>query len=64
MKWLKGVVGLLLALVGVAWLGQGTGLLPGSFMSGRALWAVIGLICLAIGGWLVLRTFRSGTSAG
>lgn len=31
------------ALVGLVWLLQGIGLLPGSFMSGDALWALAGL---------------------
>jgi hypothetical protein len=39
------VVRVVLALcivVGVVWMGQGAGLVPGSFMTGRAEWAVIG----------------------
>lgn len=39
---------ILLALVGVVFFGQGIGLIPGSFMTGRPLWAVIGLGCLAL----------------
>jgi hypothetical protein len=34
---------LALALVmGLVWIGQGIGLIPGSFMTGRVEWAVIG----------------------
>ena len=33
---------LVLAAVGLVWLGQGIGLIGGSFMTGEALWAVIG----------------------
>ncbi len=35
------------ALVGLVWLLQGAGVLPGSFMSGDPLWAVIGLGLIA-----------------
>ena len=33
---------ILLLLTGLVWLGQGVGLIPGSFMTGRIEWAVIG----------------------
>jgi len=32
----------LAAFVGVVWIGQGVGLIHGSFMTGRAEWAVVG----------------------
>ncbi len=35
-----------LALLGLVWLGQGVGLIGGSFMSGDPLWAVIGALML------------------
>jgi hypothetical protein len=48
-------------LVGLVWLGQGLGLIPGSFMTGRSEWAVIGAILLvasAAGLWLARRSRR------
>ncbi len=38
------------ALAGIVWLGQGVGLIGGSFMTGSILWAAIGalLVVLAI----------------
>jgi hypothetical protein len=36
----------ILGLVGVGWLGQGLGLIGGSFMTGSALWALIGAALL------------------
>jgi hypothetical protein len=36
------VIALLIAGVGVVWVGQGLGLLPGSFMSGDRFWALLG----------------------
>jgi hypothetical protein len=45
----RAVLGVLLCAVGIVWIGQGTNLIGGSFMSGEALWAVIGGVCLAAG---------------
>jgi hypothetical protein len=42
-------IGVVLCLVGLVWLGQGIGLIGGSFMTGEALWAVIGAIALVMG---------------
>jgi hypothetical protein len=44
------VIALLIALVGAVWLLQGIGVLPGSFMSGDPVWALLGaaLIALAV----------------
>jgi len=43
------VIGVVVALAGAVWFVQGIGVLPGSFMSGSALWAVIGAACVVIG---------------
>ena len=40
-------------LIGGVWLGQGMNLIPGSYMSGQMMWAVIGLAVLAVGVWLL-----------
>ena len=52
------VVGVVLCLVGVVWLGQGVGLIGGSFMSGEAVWAVIGAIAIAFGVVLIRAALR------
>jgi hypothetical protein len=44
---------IVLALVGLVWLGQGLGFLPGSVMSGSLFWAVVGA-ALVIGGVLLV----------
>ena len=44
------VIGILLGLIGLVWLGQGSGLIGGSAMSGSSVWAVIGLVALIAGG--------------
>jgi hypothetical protein len=45
-------------VVGVIWLGQGVGLIGGSFMTGEAVWAIIGSVCIVLGGFLVRAGFR------
>src|SRR5437660_413458 len=56
MTWVKGIVGVVLVLIGLVWIGQGTGLLPGSFMTGQRQWAVIGLVLLIAGGAELIET--------
>ena len=43
------VVGVLAILGGAVWVGQGAGLIPGSFMTGDRTWFVIGLIVAFVG---------------
>jgi hypothetical protein len=45
-------------VIGVIWLGQGVGLIGGSFMTGEAVWAVIGGVCIVVGAFLVRVGFR------
>lgn len=53
------VAGVLLALVGLVWIGQGLGLLRGSsFMVDDIRWAVAGLVALVIGIVLVISEGR------
>ena len=61
MQWVKLVGGLVLLVLGLVWVGQGLNLLPGSFMSGQAMWAIIGLLVLIVGAWLVWSTTRAGS---
>jgi len=53
------VLALVCELVGWVWILQGIGILPGSFMSGQALWAVIGAVVIMIGNVLFLVVLRS-----
>ena len=43
------IVGVILLLIGGVWFGQGIGAIHGSFMTGQALWAVIGAIFVFFG---------------
>ena len=47
------LIGVVLCLVGLVWVGQGIGLIGGSFMTGDGVWAVIGVICIAFGAALM-----------
>jgi hypothetical protein len=52
------VAGLLLIVVGVIWVLQGINVLPGSFMSGRPGYAVLGLVVTVVGLVVLLRSAR------
>lgn len=56
------VVGAVLALVGLIWFLQGIGVLGGSFMTGQPVWAVIGLVLLALAGRLLIEALRGNRS--
>jgi hypothetical protein len=43
------VFGVLLALLGAVWIGQGLGYIKGSFMTGSAFWGWTGAACLVVG---------------
>jgi hypothetical protein len=47
------VLGVVLILVGIVWFFQGINVLKGSFMTGEAIWAVIGVVAILIGGALI-----------
>jgi hypothetical protein len=49
-----------LVLLGLVWFFQGIGVLPGSFMSGEPVWAVIGGALVVLGASLVLRARARG----
>jgi hypothetical protein len=47
--WIRRAIAVVLILVGVVWFFQGVGVIEGSFMTGEALWAVIGAVCVVAG---------------
>lgn len=53
------IIGVILVLVGGVWFGQGIGAIGGSFMTGEALWAVIGAICVFFGAALLIGARRT-----
>jgi putative Ca2+/H+ antiporter (TMEM165/GDT1 family) len=58
MRWVRVVVGVLCALLGLVWLGQGLNLIKGSFMTGQTQWAVIGALLLVVAVWLLWGALR------
>ena len=54
-SWIRVGIGVVCVLVGAVWIGQGVGWIHGSFMTGEAVWAVIGVVLVAVGGFLILR---------
>jgi hypothetical protein len=50
-------------LVGVVWIGQGVGLIRGSFMTGQIEWSVIGGIVAAVAALALWWTARPRSSA-
>jgi len=57
---LAGLAAMLL-LVGGLFTGQGLGLIPGSFMTGSASWAVVGIAMLVAGAGTLLYAARRET---
>ena len=49
MRTLSLVIGGLAILAGGVWILQGSGALPGSFMTGQRMWLVIGIIVAVVG---------------
>ncbi len=61
MKWLADIVGVILTLVGIWWILQGTGMVPVGFMAHQIQWAIIGLVAGIVGiGLLVYANRRQG----
>lgn len=63
MRILMSLFGVLLFLSGSVWFLQGINIIPGSFMTGSAKWAVIGGICIVAGVSLLLSANRARPSA-
>jgi hypothetical protein len=42
------VIALVLALLGLVWIGQGTGVIGGSVMTGSGFWGVVGAILVVV----------------
>jgi len=60
--WVRLIIGVLLLLTGIVWFFQGVGVIGGSFMTGEALWAVIGAVCIFFGIALLLGARRVRSS--
>jgi len=52
--WIRRAIAIALLLIGGVWFFQGDGVIEGSFMTGEALWAVSGAVCVVAGVALLL----------
>ena len=57
------VLGVVLVIVGLVWIGQGLNLIPGSFMTGNRMWFYTGLVMAVVGGVLIILGKRKGPTA-
>ena len=53
--WVRNIIGFVMVLLGGTWFLQGINVLPGTFMRGSTLWAVIGAVLLLVGISLLTR---------
>jgi hypothetical protein len=60
---LQAVLGVVIALVGLLFAGQGLNLVPGSFMTGDRTWFWVGLVLVVVGVVLVVTGLRRGPAA-
>ena len=49
------LVALVAALIGLVWIGQGSGIIAGSAMSGSPFWGVVGLLLVVVAVVIVVR---------
>ena len=56
--WIRRAIAIGLILVGLVWFFQGIGVIEGSFMTGEAVWALIGVGCVIVGGAILLHPAR------
>ena len=57
--WLRLGLGVVFALVGLVWLGQGLNLIKGSFMTGQPQWATIGAVLVVVAAWPIWGAVRA-----
>ena len=53
------IIGVVLIAIGGVWFFQGIGVIGGSFMTGEAIWAVIGVVLVMFGLALLSGAIRS-----
>lgn len=47
--WVRGIVGVVVGLIGIVWILQGTNVMHGSSMSGHGSYTFLGVVVLLIG---------------
>ena len=56
-------VALIVALLGLVWFAQGTGLIGGSAMSGSTFWAIVGAVLLVVAAAIAVREWRASRTS-
>jgi hypothetical protein len=55
MMWIRGILGIVLIVVGGGWIAQGSGAMHGSMMTGHSQYTALGVVVVLIGlgliGW-------------
>jgi hypothetical protein len=63
MKWIANIIGVILTLIGIFWILQGTNIVPIGVMAGQNRWLVIGSVVGIVGiGLLVYVNLRAGSA--
>ena len=63
MKWIANIIGVILTLIGIFWILQGTNIVPVGVMAGQNRWLVIGSVVGIAGiGLLVYVNLRAGSA--
>jgi uncharacterized membrane protein HdeD (DUF308 family) len=57
--WVRGIAGLALCVLGVVWILQGVNVLHGSYMTGQALYTVLGAVAAVLGTVLLATALRT-----
>jgi glucose dehydrogenase len=52
------VIAVIIGLIGLVWIGQGSGLIAGSAMSGSLFWLVVGVVLVVLAAGIVIRETR------
>jgi glucose dehydrogenase len=58
MRPLRLVLAVILAVVGLAWIGQGSGMIGGSAMTGSSFWAIAGVVLVVVAAGLGILELR------
>jgi hypothetical protein len=58
MVWIRGIAGVVLCVVGVVWIAQGSGAMHGSGMSGQGQFTVLGGAAVVVGAALLVWAAR------
>jgi hypothetical protein len=58
MRTVVAVIGVLLVLIGLVWIGQGLGFVKGSVMTGNMMWTWIGIVVAVVGAALAVMGIR------